>query len=133
VEQQKKMFVRYLSNLKTLGLSGDQDGKLPVVDLLLEYQVLVMTPQVMENALLAEGVVLLRSFSLMIFDECHHTTKNHPYNAIMAHYIDQSLENEERRRAVNIVPQVASYFEFSFDNYFLIFLNTSLGADSSGE
>jgi hypothetical protein len=106
VDQQRKMFGRYLSNLRALGLSGDQDGKLPLVDLLREYHVLVLTPQVMENALLAEGIVLLRCFTLMIFDECHHTTKNHPYNAIMAHYVDQILENEGRGRPVNVLPQV---------------------------
>lgn len=97
VEQQKRMFNRFLSNLKTLGMSGAQESKVPLRTLIPENDVLVMTPQIMENSLRLEGVELLHYFTLLIFDECHHASKNHPYNAIMSHYTDKVLETEERR------------------------------------
>jgi endoribonuclease Dicer len=28
----------------------------------------------------------IKQISLMVFDECHHTRKNHPYNGIMREY-----------------------------------------------
>ena len=109
VEQQKKMFATYLGDLKTRGLSGDQGDNLAMETIIPEYDVFVMTPQIMENTLSDReyGAGLLQSFSLLIFDECHHTNKNHPYNAIMSHYVNQVLENEEHKRPLYTLPQVS--------------------------
>ncbi|CAI7824619.1 unnamed protein product [Closterium sp. NIES-54] len=45
-------------------------------------QVLVMTPQVLVN-LLQHAFLCLSSVDLLIFDECHHTAKDHAYATIM--------------------------------------------------
>jgi len=105
------MFQQYLSTLRTLGLSGDQDSKLPLRDLTPQYDVIVMTPQIMQNSLLDCDVTSLSLFTLLIFDECHHTNKNHPYNGIMGHYIDEKIEAEKRHEAV-FLPQVSSFSSF---------------------
>jgi len=105
VAQQKRMFQHYLSALKTLGLSSDQDSKLPLRDVTPKYDVLVMTPQIMQNSLLECDVTTLSLFTLLIFDECHHTNKNHPYNGIMGHYIDEKIEAEKAKKVVHL-PQV---------------------------
>jgi len=103
------MFQRYLSSLRTLGLSGDQDSKLPLHDLTPKYDVLVMTPQIMQNAMIERDVTSLSLFTLLIFDECHHTNKNHPYNGIMGHYIDEKFKAEKTAaRAKAELPQVVS-------------------------
>ena len=112
VAQQKRMFQRYLSHLKTLGLSGDQDSRLPLRDLTPKYDVLVMTPQIMQNSLLEDDVATLSLFSLLIFDECHHTNKNHPYNGIMGHYIDEKFKAEAEHADARL-PQVS--FSVMFD------------------
>jgi len=108
VAQQRRMFQRYLSTLKILGLSGDQDSKVPLRELRMQYDVLVMTPQIMQNSLFENDVTSLSVFTLLIFDECHHTNKNHPYNGIMGHYIDEKFEAEKIRVAVSL-PQVCRF------------------------
>ncbi|KAF7305171.1 hypothetical protein MKEN_01232300 [Mycena kentingensis (nom. inval.)] len=50
-----------------------------------QHDVVVMTPQILVN-LLTHGLWPLDKISLLVFDECHHTQKNHPYNVIMREY-----------------------------------------------
>ena len=46
---------------------------------------LVMTPDILKM-LIASGTVPFSAISLLIFDEAHHCTKNHPYANIMRQY-----------------------------------------------
>jgi len=105
VAQQKRMFQRYLSQLNILAQSGEQDSKLPLKDLMPQYDVIVMTPQIMLNSLSNDDKMSLSLFTLLIFDECHHTMKNNPYNGIMGHYIDEKFEAENMKKTVHL-PQV---------------------------
>ena len=49
------------------------------------FNVLVMTAQIFLDLLL-HSYILLPQVNLLIFDECHHAKKNHPYRKIMQHF-----------------------------------------------
>jgi len=51
VDQQCRQFVMYFRDQNALGISGDQDPKLALSDLIPLHQIIVMTPQILENAL----------------------------------------------------------------------------------
>ncbi|KAI7863327.1 dicer-2 protein [Spinellus fusiger] len=53
-----------------------------------ESDVCVMTAQIFLDTL-RHGFISLSSVNLLIFDECHHATKKHPYNLIMREFYDR--------------------------------------------
>nr|CAG8438547.1 9096_t:CDS:2 [Entrophospora candida] len=56
-----------------------------------EYDVLVMTAQIFLN-ILRHGFISLSNVNLLVFDECHHTSKKHPYNLIMKEFYNRCPE-----------------------------------------
>ncbi|XP_072176791.1 ATP-dependent RNA helicase DHX58-like [Diadema setosum] len=59
-------------------------------------RVLMITAQVLVNALI-QGQFRLSDASMIVFDECHHTTLNHPYNEIMRQYLkDKKVLHAEK-------------------------------------
>ncbi|XP_033757113.1 probable ATP-dependent RNA helicase DDX58 [Pecten maximus] len=64
--------------------------------------VLVVTAQLLVNALFEKNV-MITDFSLLVFDECHHSNLKHAFNRIMHHYIDLKLDDTVDGRAL---PQV---------------------------
>lgn len=47
--------------------------------------ILILTPQIFLNNL-RRGYFSLKEYSLIVFDECHHTNEDHPYNNIMKEF-----------------------------------------------
>lgn len=81
-------------------VTGDSDHSMQLHHLLPDYDILVLTPKVLENHLVPEKIPSLAAFSLLVFDECHHTRKGEPYNSLMKSYL-KSKSNDP-----NGLPQV---------------------------
>lgn len=69
------------------------------------YQVLVMTPQICLNVL-RHGLSSMRDISLLIFDECHHAIKNHPYNCILREFYHPFKASREAEKPLEGLPKI---------------------------
>ncbi|GFO06057.1 interferon-induced helicase c domain-containing protein 1, partial [Plakobranchus ocellatus] len=91
VMQQFKSLKKYLpSKYKMENITGDSEYSNCLHKLLHEYDVFVMTPRILENHVTGEEPLIeggLAAFSLLIFDECHHTRKGEAYNTLMLSYL----------------------------------------------
>ncbi|KAL1827714.1 hypothetical protein ACET3Z_006126 [Daucus carota] len=57
-----------------------------------DCEVLVMTPQILLNAL-RHGFIKLETIRILIFDECHHARGRHPYACIMTEFYHRQVES----------------------------------------
>lgn len=92
-----------LSRYKVGGISGATFENISVEQIVENNDIIILTPQILVNSLRNGTVPSLSVFTLMIFDECHNTSKRHPYNVIMFNYLDQKLG-----RSSDPLPQVSA-------------------------
>uniref|UniRef100_A0A1I7ZLG9 RNA helicase n=1 Tax=Steinernema glaseri TaxID=37863 RepID=A0A1I7ZLG9_9BILA len=110
LEQQKKVCRTFLGdNAKINIVKGE--SKVPLVHTVRNSHVVLLTPQMLVNALLSAqkstntiDEFALGMFSLIVLDECHHTAEKHPYNKLMEYYHDMKVENNLREGET--VPQI---------------------------
>ena len=79
------------SRYKVGGISGVTSDSISVEQTVENNDIIILTPQILVNSLKNGTIPSLSVFTLMIFDECHNTSKHHPYNMIMFNYLDQKL------------------------------------------
>ena len=60
-----------------------------------EKNIFFMTHQKLVNTL-DKSLLKLSDFTIVIFDECHHSYDNHPYNTIMKHYFKEKLSFQSK-------------------------------------
>ncbi|KAJ8396584.1 hypothetical protein AAFF_G00016500 [Aldrovandia affinis] len=92
-QQQMEMFQKYFENteFEVTGQFGDSSSPMKVLVGVESYDIMVMTPKVLEINLEEGNIPGLETFTLIFFDECHHTMKNHSYGCIMKMYMDIKL------------------------------------------
>ncbi|PKU47530.1 hypothetical protein llap_2172 [Limosa lapponica baueri] len=93
-EQQKTVFKQHFerSGYSVQGISGETVANVSVEKVIQNSDIIVLTPQILVNSI-EEGILSsLSIFTLMIFDECHNTTGNHPYNVLMTRYLEQKFD-----------------------------------------
>lgn len=99
-----KEFQPFLKDeFKVVAISGDSEEKMFFSHAVKMHDVIICTAQILENALSnmeEEKHVELSDFTLLVFDECHHTHKESVYNKIMALYLEM-----KHRRNGNL-PQI---------------------------
>lgn len=100
-----------MSCFKVTNLTGDNKNCLHMDEVIPKYDVIVMTPRILENHLEKRKQDHLDIFSLLVFDECHHTRKGEPYNTLMYHYLKRKKQIDSAQRGEQTVvtlPQVSS-------------------------
>ncbi|NXO02199.1 DDX58 helicase, partial [Rhinopomastus cyanomelas] len=93
-EQQKNVFKQHFerSGYSVQGISGETAANISVEKVIEDNNIIVLTPQILVNCFKQGVLSSLSIFTLMIFDECHNTTGNHPYNVLMTRYLEQKLQ-----------------------------------------
>ncbi|XP_019624542.1 PREDICTED: probable ATP-dependent RNA helicase DHX58 [Branchiostoma belcheri] len=94
LDQHYRTFCRYLPLFRTGKRSGSYVTKRPFEDVVESNDITVATPEILLNAL-RDKTVNITDFSLIVFDECHHTRKDAPYNKIMAEYLKIKLHDPQ--------------------------------------
>ncbi|XP_078251246.1 antiviral innate immune response receptor RIG-I-like isoform X3 [Rhinoraja longicauda] len=92
-QQQLELFKKHfgMTKFKVYGICGDLAASCPVEMFVEKNDIIILTPQILLNCLKYGQISSLSAFTLLIFDECHNTTKNHPYNVLMSKYEDLKL------------------------------------------
>ena len=122
VHQQCEVFKSQIPGKKIIPLSGQSESdatsskKVPLGQLVDHFDIFIMTPQILYNMLIEGEISSISVFSLLIFDECHHTAKNHAYNNIMALYHDA------KDGGVHPLPQVCQYSRYTLPVLDIIFI-----------
>lgn len=94
-------FLHLLSRYSVQGICGETVANISVENVIQDSDIIVLTPQILVNSMEKGILSSLSIFTLMIFDECHNTTGNHPYNVLMTRYLDQKFDS-----SANQLPQV---------------------------
>ncbi|NWR22876.1 DDX58 helicase, partial [Emberiza fucata] len=102
-EQQKNVFRQHFerSGYSVQGICGETVANISVENVIQDSDIIVLTPQILVNSMEKGILSSLSIFTLMIFDECHNTTGNHPYNVLMTRYLDQKFDS-----SANQLPQI---------------------------
>ncbi|XP_033726222.1 interferon-induced helicase C domain-containing protein 1-like [Pecten maximus] len=76
-------------------------------DIIKDCRVCVITPMSLEGYLKRQASSL-DAFSMLVFDECHHTRKSEPYNQIMAHYRKRHKEGGTLPQVIGLTASVGT-------------------------
>ncbi|MEE6458967.1 hypothetical protein FKM82_000481 [Ascaphus truei] len=108
-EKKKDVFIKYFesSGYKVAGVSGESGDHVNGGLIVKKNDIIVLTPQILVNCLETRCVPSISIFTLMIFNECHNTTGNHPYNVLMFNYLNLKL-NSDGQRLPQIIGLTAS-------------------------
>jgi endoribonuclease Dicer len=99
-EEEFQYIGEYSSNISNIENWDDEKWKKEFED----KKIFVMTAQILLNNLIF-GIIKFETIDLLVFDECHHCKKNHPYNKIMGRYYKIS---EKKPRVLGLTASPAS-------------------------
>ena len=109
-------------------VTGDSEYSMNLHKLLDHYDVVVMTPRILENHVTGEDPLIpggLAAFSLLVFDECHHTRKGEAYNSLMLSYLHTKMKS-----SVDL-PQVYITIDSIISIVFMVFVSFTFGTLST--
>ncbi|XP_078667982.1 ATP-dependent RNA helicase DHX58-like isoform X2 [Branchiostoma floridae x Branchiostoma belcheri] len=96
----QKSFHGRLGTISGENYSSAEEEHISFKQLAEQKDIIILTAQILENHLSRtdQERVELSDFSLMIFDECHHTQKENVYNKIMGRFMLQKFDQPGRPR-----------------------------------
>ncbi|XP_060562666.1 antiviral innate immune response receptor RIG-I-like [Ruditapes philippinarum] len=108
--QQGKDCAKRLPAYRTKVISGSvqRDQKQYLRDFIDRRDIMVVTAQVLLNALKQKEIDSITRFSMIVFDECHHTDNYHRFNEIMSLYMHLKLRGNLKGELPQIVGLTAS-------------------------
>lgn len=121
--QQRLRFQKFLRH-RVSDICSYNSSKTSLEQLLKSSDVVVLTADILVNAL-EEKRVKMTDLSLLLFDECHHTDKKHPFRKIMKFYLCEKLQESPQ---LNQLPQVSREL-----TYIVISLSLTLSLSDIGE
>ncbi|KAK0060217.1 ATP-dependent RNA helicase DDX58 isoform X2 [Biomphalaria pfeifferi] len=90
--QQYNALLKYLpEDYKITTLNGQSKNSMSLESLLDYNDIFVMTPMILVNNV-KNCDLKLDIFTLIVFDECHHTRKEEPYNLLMTSYLKDKAQ-----------------------------------------
>ncbi|XP_055865361.1 antiviral innate immune response receptor RIG-I-like isoform X2 [Biomphalaria glabrata] len=90
--QQYNALLKYLpEDYKITPLNGQSKNSMSLESLLDYNDIFVMTPMILVNNV-KNCNLKLDIFTLIVFDECHHTRKEEPYNLLMTSYLKDKAQ-----------------------------------------
>lgn len=91
---------------KTQCMSGQKEKSDQLHMLMEGYSIFILTPALIENTIKRHDADFLMKFSLLVFDECHHTQKKTSYNRLMTRY--HVMKSEGRKPLPQILGLTAT-------------------------
>ncbi|WAR20808.1 IFIH1-like protein [Mya arenaria] len=79
IKQQANRFKRHLPQYQTKLITGEEEESRMIDAFVPNYDIMCSTPQILVNNLDSKNIETLSKFSLLVFDECHHTKGDEPY------------------------------------------------------
>lgn len=86
-----------------------------------EYNIVVMTPQILLNGLIA-GRISITDLTFLVFDECHHTKQKNPYNCIMGFYRKTKFKNSNENGLPQVKRKWNTFLNESFQSIMYIYM-----------
>ncbi|KAH3816679.1 hypothetical protein DPMN_118200 [Dreissena polymorpha] len=95
IKQQSNRFKKYLPHYNTKLITGDDEDSRMVDAFIPTNDIICFTPQILVNSLDSGNISSLSKFSLLVFDECHHTRGDEPYARLARKYLVEKANGQK--------------------------------------
>ncbi|XP_052772676.1 antiviral innate immune response receptor RIG-I-like [Mya arenaria] len=107
IKQQANRFKRYLPQYQTKLITGEEEESRMIDAFVPNYDIMCFTPQILLNNLDSKNIETLSKFSLLVFDECHHTKGDEPYARLARRYlIEKEIQTTKMPQMIGLTASV---------------------------
>ncbi|XP_052770410.1 antiviral innate immune response receptor RIG-I-like [Mya arenaria] len=107
IKQQANRFKRHLPQYQTKLITGEEEESRMIDAFVPNYDIMCSTPQILVNNLDSKNIETLSKFSLLVFDECHHTKGDEPYARLARRYlIEKEIQTTKMPQMIGLTASV---------------------------